>query len=258
MTERLPSPIFCIDLDDTIFQTARKMTPAQRAGAVPAALDRQGRPRSFMTRRQRALLDWLNAHARLVPVTGRGTEELGRVQIPFRSWRVATHGAVVLTPEGDADPRWRARVLQIVAPLQQRLDELERRCTEFFQTRGYDAFARVNREYGAGVYLVLKHRDSSRLEELYAAQRDLFPRLDLSFCALSANDNNISLLPRGIDKASALRHVLEQMRATEDDAPVVGLGDSLSDLPFLTLCDWWGMPRKSQLAGAVAPLLRED
>ena len=51
MTEHLQTPVFCIDLDDTVFQTARKMTAAQRAGAVPAALDRQGRPRSFMTRR---------------------------------------------------------------------------------------------------------------------------------------------------------------------------------------------------------------
>mgnify|MGYP004551126555 FL=1 len=257
MTEHLQTPVFCIDLDDTVFQTARKMTAAQRAGAVPAALDRQGRPRSFMTRRQRALLDWLNAHARLVPVTGRGTEELGRVRIPFRSWRVATHGAVVLTPDGDTDALWRTRILQIVAPVQQRLKELEGRCADFFQARGYDAFARINREYGMGIYLVLKHRDSSRLNELHAIVRDLFPRLDLSFCALSVNDNNISLLPRGVGKAPALRHVLERMRATEE-TPVIGLGDSLSDIPFLSLCDWWGMPRKSQIADAVARLPRED
>ena len=252
-----PSPLFFIDLDDTVFQTARKMTPAQRACAATAALDRRGAPRSFTTQTQRNLLAWLDRHACLVPVTGRGTRELERVRIPFRSWRIATHGAVVLNPAGEIDAFWQARIRRIVAPLQRNLRELADRCTAFFDAHGYDAFARINEEYGIGIYLVMKHHDSARLHELYAVQRELFPQLDLSAYALFCNDNNISLLPRGIDKASALRYVLEKVR-TDPAAPVIGLGDSLSDLPFLSLCDWWGMPQKSQLAEAVSRLLPEE
>lgn len=250
-------PLFFIDLDDTVFQTARKMTPAQRADAVTAALDRHGNPRSFMTQCQHNLIAWLNSHACLIPVTGRGTQELQRVCIPFRSWRIATHGAVILDPEGRADAVWQQRIESIVLPLQTRMQELARQCTQFFDSRGYDAFARINVEYETGIYLVMKHHDSSRLHELYAVQKELFPQLDLSAYALSANDNNISLLPRGIDKASALRYVLEKLR-TDPAMPVIGLGDSLSDLPFLSHCDWWGMPQNSQLAEAVRRLLPEE
>lgn len=243
-------PLFLIDLDDTVFQTARKMTPAQCSDAVPAALDRNGRPRSFMTRRQQSLLAWLNSSATLVPVTGRGTQELQRVCIPFHSWRIATHGAVILDPEGRPDAVWQQYVEGIVQPLQQEMHTLAQQCTEFFEARGHDAFVRINQEYGTGIYLVMKHHDSARLHELYAIQQELFPRLNLSAYVLSSNDNNISLLPRGIDKASALLHLLKHLRK-DPATPVIALGDSLSDLPFLSLCDWWGMPQKSQLAEAV-------
>ena len=252
-----PPPLFFIDLDDTVFQTARKMTPAQRADAVAAAMDRQGAPRSFMTRRQQNLIAWLNSHACLVPVTGRGTQELQRVGIPFRSWRIATHGAVILDPEGRVDAVWQQHVAGIVMPLQQDMRELARRCSLFFASRGYDAFVRINLEYEIGIYIVMKHRDSSRLHELYAIQNELFPQLDLSAYALSGNDNNISLLPRGIDKASALRYVLKKLR-NDPAIPALGLGDSLSDLPFLSECDWWGVPQKSQLAEAFRCLLPEE
>lgn len=250
-------PLFFLDLDDTLFQTARKMSEAQRERAVVAAVDRQGKPSSFMTETQRNLLDWLNENACLIPVTGRGTEELGRVRIAFRSWRIATHGAVILTPDGSEDAVWRERILGIVRPLRDELRHIAQCCTDYFVRRGYDAFARINQEYRTDIYLVMKHRDNSRLPELYAVVDDVLSGMDLSHFVLSSNDNNISLLPRGIDKAAALRHLLVALDAEGGARPTVGLGDSLSDMPFLALCDWWGMPRHSQLAGAVGRIVGE-
>lgn len=250
-------PIVFLDLDDTLFQTARKMSAAQREQAIVAAVDRQGRPSSFMTRTQRNLLDWLNDGACLIPVTGRGTEELRRVTIPFRSWKITTHGAVILTPDGNAEAAWREHVLDIVRPLQAELRRIAACCTAFFTERGYDAFVRINQEYGTDIYLVMKHRDSSRLAELYAVTESLLPSLDISHFVLAGNDNNISLLPRGIGKAAALRHLLGRLDAEGGARPTIGLGDSLSDLPFLSLCDWWGMPRRSQLAAVVGHAAEE-
>lgn len=81
-------PVFLCDLDDTLFQTRRKMVdeldlPPFRVGA----LDRSLTPRSFMTEEQSMLVDWLLEHAEFIPVTARGTEEISRVNIPFSSWR---------------------------------------------------------------------------------------------------------------------------------------------------------------------------
>ena len=58
-------------------------------------------------------------------------------------------------------------------------------------------------------------------------------------------------------QAAALRHLLDTLDTEGGARPTVGLGDSLSDMPFLSLCDWWGMPRRSQLAGAVGRAVGE-
>lgn len=75
-------PVVLSDLDDTLFQTRRKMVDELalepfRTGAV----DRTLNPRSFMTEEQSMLVDWLLEQAELIPVTARGTEEISRVRI---------------------------------------------------------------------------------------------------------------------------------------------------------------------------------
>ena len=76
-------PVVLSDLDDTLFQTRRKMVDELalepfRTGAV----DRTLNPRSFMTEEQSMLVDWLLEQAELIPVTARGTEEISRVRKP--------------------------------------------------------------------------------------------------------------------------------------------------------------------------------
>ncbi|KAA9652395.1 hypothetical protein F7G05_28740, partial [Escherichia coli] len=97
-------PVIFSDLDDTLFQTRRKMVDElDLAPFRTGALDRSLEPRSFMTEEQAMLVDWMLEHAELIPVTARGTEEIARVTIPFRSWAVTTHGAVILDPQGNPD-----------------------------------------------------------------------------------------------------------------------------------------------------------
>ena len=65
-------PVVLSDLDDTLFQTRRKMVDELalepfRTGAV----DRTLNPRSFMTEEQSMLVDWLLEQAELIPVTAR-------------------------------------------------------------------------------------------------------------------------------------------------------------------------------------------
>ncbi len=97
-------PVVFSDLDDTLFQTRRKMVDELALEPFrTGALDRSLTPRSFMTEEQAMLVDWLLEHADLIPVTARGTEEISRVQIPLpflgrdHSWR------------GDPSSRWYAR-----------------------------------------------------------------------------------------------------------------------------------------------------
>jgi hypothetical protein len=51
---------------------------------------------------------------------------------------------------------------------------MQRAITEMMEARGINAWARLNYEYdGTPVYLVMKHRDSTRLDELMPLQTRL-------------------------------------------------------------------------------------
>lgn len=243
-------PLFLVDLDDTLFQTKRKMT--QELGQEPVrvgALDRSLTPRSFMNQKQAMLVDWLLECSELIPVTARGTDEIARVEIPFRSWQITTHGAVILQPNGQPDAGWQQHILDALAPYTAHLLELERVCNAVLKEQQVDGWVRINHEYdGQPVYLVMKHSNSNHIEETYAVADEVAKHIDLSGYYVHRNGNNIAWLPHCIEKGKATAYLLKTLQETSGTRPVIGLGDSLSDHRFLTLCDFWGMPSTSQFA----------
>ena len=68
-------PLALCDLDDTLFQTKRKMLDEN--GQIPyrtGALDRELQPRSFMSEEQAMMVAWIPATAELLSATARCTE----------------------------------------------------------------------------------------------------------------------------------------------------------------------------------------
>ncbi len=252
----MTKPVFLVDLDDTLFQTQRKMR--DELGQIPwrvGALDRQNQCRSFMTEEQAMLVDWLLEQADLIPVTARGTEEISRVTINFTSWAVTTHGAVILTPAGLADAGWQDIVLSRLSSYSHRILDMQSGITRLLASRNIDGWARINHEYdGTPIYLVMKHRDSSRLDELYAVADQVAEQFSLEGFYVHRNGNNVAWLPTCIDKGQAVAYLLKQLRAERGVFPVIGLGDSLSDHHFLRLCTWFGMPAQSQFANRIQSL----
>lgn len=253
-------PVVLSDLDDTLFQTRRKMVDELALEPFrTGALDRSLSPRSFMTEEQSMLVDWLLDQAELIPVTARGTEEISRVQIPFRSWAVTTHGAVILTPEGKPDEQWQSHMLRELAAYQERLTSMQRLITEMMEARGINAWARLNYEYdGTPIYLVMKHRDSTRLDELNAIADEIETLFPTSGFYIHRNSNNVAWLPNPVEKGLAVSWLLDKLRAERGVFPVIGLGDSLSDHRFMKLCSWFGIPRQSQFAEAISQRIFGD
>ncbi|MDF7675280.1 hypothetical protein PT286_00775 [Neisseriaceae bacterium ESL0693] len=247
-------PVIFSDLDDTLFQTQRKISAITDSKAVRVgALDRNMQPRSFMTAEQAVWVDWLLGQAELIPVTARGTEEISRVQIAFNSWVITTHGAVILNPAGQIDETWKKHILPRLLPYADRLTDMQQTITAIMQHRGIDAWARINYEYDQiPVYLVMKHRNSSRIDELYEINKEIEQQISSEGFYIHRNDNNIAWLPQPVDKGLAVDWLLKKLKADRGLFPVIGIGDSLSDYRFMKLCHWLMLPQHSQFHSTIS------
>ncbi len=246
-------PVVLTDLDDTIFQTKRKMIDGLAGDiADTGAYDREGNPNSFMNAEQRMLLDWMLNTTDLIPVTARGTEEISRVNIEFKSWAITTHGAVILQPDGKPDNTWKKKIITELADYQERLNRLQAELTRLMADRNMNAFARINYEYdGIAIYLVMKHRDRDKLYQIYDLSHEAAQKLGSDGFYIHSNSNNIAWLPTPIEKGIAANYLLGKLRAERGKFPVLGFGDSLTDYSFMQLCNWFGIPFQSQFAEAI-------
>lgn len=246
-------PVVFLDLDDTVFQTAQKIP--HDAKSVPVTRKKDGSPGSFMTAKQWRFFQWLSRNALVIPVTGRSIEQLERVCLPFSSWRIACHGAVILNADGSVDDAWRKNVHKLLGPLQRKLHDIKRLCQRFF---GSSPSVRIQivedmEDGGMGIYVNLKniHPDSQEEEDFTAVLDMLYLKKYEEQFHFQTTKNNISILPRIISKGIAVKKLIVDMGI--GDTPISGFGDSLSDLSFLSECDWWGTPKKSSISTFLEP-----
>lgn len=251
-------PYALMDLDDTLFQTQRKidaweLPTAEPENLVCATVNKQGEPLSFMSQRQAAFFNWLLASTELIAVTARDTSEIKRVLLPFDSWQVLTHGAVILMPNGQPLSDWQQKMSEQLCPLQDHLNRLiqlisahhaqnDNGHNDLIFTMHTDCFN--NKELA--IYLAIKHakKDHQALESLAKQLAILIPDFDTHFY-VHVNANNLAILPHAIHKQHAVQFLLAHH--LDNQRPSFGFGDSLADLPFLQLLDWYGMPSRGQL-----------
>lgn len=251
---RSAKPIILTDLDDTLFQTKRKFkSDEQFEKAVVGAFDRKNQPRSFMSAIQKNMLSWLLETAEVIPVTARGTEEIQRIAIDFNSYAITTHGAVILDKTGKPCDDWKGKILQALSHYKERLTALEQHVSNMLANPSQypvlpnvNAWCRMNYEYHHPIYLVMKVTDSAHVRELNAYADWVEDTFDLDGFYVHRNDNNVAWLPRCIEKGQAVSYLLNQLKASELDRPILGFGDSLSDYSFMKYCDFISIPKGSQ------------
>lgn len=236
----MPRIVIFLDLDDTILQTAPKCPPDQPL--TPAAFNRAGEALSFMTAAQQRLLDFWLEQGVVIPVTGRTDDALARVAIDFTSWRITHHGAVIRRFDGSLPTWWYTEVRPILVAAQPLLWGLS---------------ARLSAEAAVGQYRVNNHSVdewltyiSVKADDEGAALTRVRAQLERTGLpaelALHCNGNNLALTVRGAQKHDAVRRVIAEL---EQEGPLVtiGAGDSLTDLPFMRICDFALTPRDSQI-----------
>jgi hypothetical protein len=233
-----------VDLDDTIFQTPGKCGSKENLSV--AALDRQGRPLSFMTVAQRILLEDLLGGAWLIPATARNQEAYGRVILRFGHGAILDFGGLILDPEGQIDQTWRSRTAPLAEAARGLLEEVLDRALALASREKLSARPRLVTDDGLPFYVVVK-TDPGALHEL----EWLAAELGRSFghaATIHLNGNNLAILPKYLDKGPAVTHFIKAcLPAPRDGRLILGLGDSRSDLGFLSLCDFQLIPSAGQL-----------
>ena len=233
-------PIFFSDLDDTIFQTARKMDSVPDPEHL--ASEALNGSHSYMSDAQSVMMDWLLGSTRFIPVTARSTEALERCKLPFDDYQICTNGAVILLPGGTPDMDW----------LENSKVQAQSAAGIFNDMLGYVA-ARTPpgryrcwtvEEFGAGFYFCIKSNEGADALNDVDEHLSSIAGTDL---IRHRNDNNLSFTPRGISKRLAVEY-LAQILLRDGPVPVFGMGDSLTDLPFMATCDMLVIPRKSQIS----------
>lgn len=237
----MPRIVIFLDLDDTILQTAPKCPPGEPV--TPAAVDRAGRALSFMTRAQQRLLQLWLEQGTVIPVTGRTDDALARVHIAFTSWRITHHGAVIRQPDGVLPTWWYTQVRPLLVAAQPLLWSLA---------------ARLNNDAAAGGYRVSSHsvdewlsyisiKSNNDEDAAPARVRAHLQKIGLPpELALHCNGNNLAITVKGAQKQDAVQRVAAEL-AQEEPLLTIGVGDSLTDIPFLQVCDFAMTPRNSQI-----------
>ena len=267
----ITKPYALMDLDDTLFQTQRKidtwkLPTSEAANLVCASVNKQGEPLSFMTQRQANFFNWLLTSTELIVVTARDRHEIKRVKLPFNSWQVLTHGAIILNPDGERQRQWQQHMYDALTPLQDKLNQLSQLFNKHSSTDdSHLKFTPHSDVFNNGVvndttneasgnnsdeeliiYLAIKHaqKDHQALIALAAQLPKLVRDFDKYFY-VHVNANNLAILPHVVHKQHAVQFLLDQH--LDQMRPSFGFGDSLADLPFLQRLDWYGMPNHGQL-----------
>lgn len=250
--------IVLVDLDDTLFQTARKCPAAVNASDLtPYGWTAAGEAISFATPPQVALIDWLQESTRLVVVTARSGDALSRTRMDF-DLAVVAHGGGIVDHHPNSPPPerrfaadWRAIMSKRVveAALEEVLEHVR---SESARLR-MGVRASIVGEAGLPLYVVVKHElPDGNDPELHAVCAGPITNLAPGWSA-HVNGNNVAIMPPGLGKAFAVEWLLPELKAEHPSLPVIGIGDSFTDAGFMRLCDFAMTPTHSQLATRLFP-----
>lgn len=246
-----------LDLDDTLFQTLRKCAngPDDPALQMRATLP-DGTPNSYATAKQQWLWDWLNQGFRVVPVTARDMEAFRRVKLTFHEEAVINHGAVILDKHGEVDKIWMDKMEQGMSGYHAKLmalwTDIEAYCRRDASYR-----PRLTEDFGIIWYGYVKHRDGTEapLRQLLETLIKPHPAIRDGSLYWHINGNNLAVLPKIVNKESAVAYLLDTYRRQTPEVLTFAAGDSKTDAPFMALCDYALIPKHTQLAAVLAAVV---
>ncbi len=234
--------IFLTDLDNTIILSKSKV--GDDNNVISYGVNKKNEPACYMGLAQRQFLRMMMNSGFVIPVTGRSSSDLHRVnQIEWPLYSVVSHGAIILNPEGSVNAKWMKEIEPEIMPR-----EVFEEIVAKINLRPHDFSVRIVSDHGIDVYLCMKLKTDSKItKENIEFAKSILPKGDWF---IHANGREMAILPSYSRKERAVKFLLENLLNTKDML-IVGAGDSLSDLPFMHLCDYAIHPSKSEIGASL-------
>lgn len=240
----MTAPVVFTDLDDTLFQTARKCPDKKADGLRLMSTLVDGSPSGYATKRQENLLGWFRA-GKVIPVTARSTEVVSRVDIE-QAPAICSNGGCITLEGGAVDEEWHSHLIASAAK-EPSIHEIYGEMTRPLEAEQFRHW--IVSEHGLPLYIVIKSNidDGEILDELTEVHAEITP----FGWRRHKNGNNLAYMPSWLSKRHAVTYLIEKVRSIAPDAPIIGVGDSTSDVGFMDLCDFAMAPTNSQFWNAV-------
>ncbi len=236
-----------LDLDDTIFQTKRKCPPETQI--TPASFSIDGSPLSFFTPKQARLFSLLNRKTRLIPTTARDFQAFQRTHVQQYDYAIINHGGIILNADGSCHLTWFNKMQQQLAKFTDDLHRIEAMLKNEAKKRNIAFNIRLVSDMGLTFYCLVKHKERDNTLLRYLLTYVIEPYLNQQqldfYCHL--NDNNLAILPRLLNKAPAVQFLQRELDTLYSEYLSFGIGDSLTDIAYMQLCDYFMTPKNSQI-----------
>lgn len=238
--------VVLIDIDDNCCHTTakfRKYVGDETQLGTPVVFDPSGKPLSFQSAAQKAMLDWLKSSANLVPVTGRSRQKYLQVNLGFSGYAIVSFGALILQPDGTPEPGWFAIIAEAAAAQKDNIQAV------FAGTKAAAAGisehldVTIISDEGLDLLIKVQHKQGNN-EELAALAAPLAALLPAGW-TLHNNEGQLAAYPPFLGKEGACTYFLENLAGKVD--LVIGSGDSLTDVGFMGLCHVMLAPTQSQI-----------
>jgi HAD superfamily hydrolase (TIGR01484 family) len=226
-----------IDLDDTLFQTRRKNSQ----GIIPATRTALTGKGSYMTQAQKLFFDLFNESkkVKIIPTTARDIEQYHNTLLSD-SARIETailYFSGMILEKGHEEKQWQQQIQRAYQQLDKSILQL------FIEVKAIIAdhpqFILYNVD---DYYITVKAKQDCPI----AIRETIFSQLKtmkIEGYFIHQNDRALSLLPQFLNKKFAVQYLIEKYQPSL----TLGVGDSLTDLSFMAVCDFRIFPKNAQI-----------
>lgn len=222
------------DLDDTLFATKNRQEVTE--GCIVASTDKDGKPSGYQNKKQQGLLEKLKLIGLVVPVTARTNLQYKRVLLDFGTNYILNSGASIILDD-KIDQEWKGRTLNILKTTNQLIKS------------HWDLFVQENPNFiydlikpagfnGLILQWGIKSNKQYDIDYIGRKLKSFILTHNLPLWMHYQNDKGVYLIPNGISKESAVEYVINKLKPEVS----LGVGDNISDVPFMKLCDYCLFP----------------